>query len=356
LNYENNEKIQQLGIVLLVDMTEGIASLCENKVFYTSKLTELQEFIANSKLVDHLSSVLADSTSKLKEATEIRNKIQSADFQKEANEDPDEFILKQAELKKKVAEIENKSQQTIELIFVFFKQLFNIYDCNDLTKNSNNCVKLIKKMSQYKIFEAIVFHCQVFETEFYKRLAMNMLELTFFIIREFNIQQIFEAYSTSIQNKNTNNDSQNKPITLLQRLREEEKMQKIQRQAQLPTRHNNFGTTIQVVRPLDKSSYIVTNLSQLSSFNKNGIVTNNKFNEFAEQTHIRKKSMKNKKFSDLVSDEIKFINDMILSDNLNNDLSNFEIIMSIKGFCEDFLKHSFRKLIEFVFAEINKNR
>ena len=275
LNYENNDKIQQLGIVILVDMTEGLAPLCENKNFYMVKLTELQEFIANSKLIDHLSSVLAEASRKLKEATEIRKKVQSPNFLKLAQhstvqttnengeivEDPidqDEFILKQAALKKQIAEIENKSQQTIELIFVLFKQLFNIYDSNDLGKNSSNCVKMIKKMSEYKIFEAIVFHCQTFETEFYKRLAMHMLELTFYIIREFSVTQIFEnsQQNQSLQNQISSNSSKDpKPLTLLQKLREEEKMQKQQRQSLMPTRHNNFGTTIQVIRPLDKSSY-----------------------------------------------------------------------------------------------------
>jgi hypothetical protein len=68
LNY-NNDKIQLLSLVILVDVTCSIPPLCDNRIYYISKLTELQEFIANSNLINNLSLILADSMPLLFSAT-----------------------------------------------------------------------------------------------------------------------------------------------------------------------------------------------------------------------------------------------------------------------------------------------
>ena len=55
-----------------------------------------------------------------------------------------------------------------------------------------------------------------------------------------------------------------------------------------------------------------------------------------------------------VSEEIKFINDFKINENIIIDYSHKEIIFSIRNFCEEFLKYCFNEFVKFFIAEIIK--
>jgi hypothetical protein len=337
LNYENNEKIQQLGLVIMIDVTEKLKETVENRSQYEQLLTELHECIANSKILDKLSDNLAEATSKLKEVELLRNEIKARESENMTEEDKGKSL----EIKRKIAETENKSEQTIELIFVFIKQVLNIYQSEEILRNIENNVKIIKKLSGLKIFDAIVFHCKAFEIEFYKRLSSTLLELIYFITRIFSVPKIFEVF--------LNNGCE---ISELQKLREAERKEKEYRQSLLSTRPNKFGTMIKVKRPHDDTSFLVSNVNML--INNPTAVINQKMNIHAEQKHRPKRNLKNKKLDAKIGQEIYFINNLKIDESSKIDSSHKDIIISLKAFCEQFLKHSFNVLVKFFYFEISR--
>jgi hypothetical protein len=358
LNYENNEKIQQLGLVLLVDLTEGLSDIVERRPQLESMLTELQEYIVNSKLIELLSRSLADYTAKLREASIMRNELMIIEKQEKSKfEDIDlEEVRKANEIKKKIAEVENKSETMIELIFALLKQILNIINSENIKLNVKNNIALIRKLSTLKIFDAIVFHSQSFDSEFSKRLSTTILELLFFLVRPFTAQQIHDFIKEYNQSKNSKTRPQGQ--TLLQKLMEEEKQQKMIRQAMLSHRPNNFGTMIKVTRPIDDSSFIVSNINMLTN-NKEKYLSN-KLNEISNQKRKPRRGMnllKNTKIVSKASEEVKFVNDIKVQENFssNIDYTYGDIIIAFKKFCDDFLKNCFNSLIRHFLIELILN-
>jgi hypothetical protein len=339
LSYENNEKIQQLGLVLMIDITEKLKDTIESRSKYEQCLTELHEAIANGKILDRLADNLADATAKLREVVLLRNDLKLRESEILTEEDKGKAM----EVKKKIAETENKSEQTIELILIFIKQILNIFQSQEILRNIENNIKIIRKLAGLKIFDAIVFHSQSFDSEYYKRLSSTILELIYFIIRTFNVPKIFEVF---MSNKNSTE------MTYLQKLREEERQEKEYRLSQLSTRSNNFGTMIKVKRPHDDTSFLVSNVNML--MNNPQAVINEKLNKHTQQKHRPKKNLKNKKLNEKISQEIYFINNLKIDDNSKIDNSHRDIIISVKTFCEQFLKHSFNEFVKFFFLEISK--
>ena len=337
INYENNEKIQQLGLVLLVDLTEKLPELMENRNSFENLLTELHQVIVDSKLIERIAANLAESTAKLRESSIMRSELKDC----ENNLINEEEKVKMMEVRKKIADIENKSHQMIELIFVFLKQIMNIFSMNNMQKNIQNNLKLIKKFSSLKIFDAIVFHSQSFENEFGKRIVGNMLELIFSIIRPFTPSKIYDL----LMNKEGN-------MTHLQKLREDEKFQRQMRKSQYSTRPNNFGTTIKINRPLDNTSFIVSNVNQL--MNNPQQVINEKLDVHNNQRQKPKKALKNKKVNNKFEEEIILINDLKIEENSYLDITHLELIFSLRKFCNDFLKYSFNNYVKFFIIQISR--
>ncbi len=365
LNYENNEKLQQLGIVILTDLTEPLTELVEKRTKFENMLTELQESIVNSKLIDLLARSLADSTAKLRETVLMRDELKSINRIEDAEGDEEEKN-KSNEIKKRIAEIENKSQSTIELIFTLFKQILNITNPNSIKKTVENTLTLIQNFSNLNIFNAIVIHSQNFKTEFYKRLSNVILELVFSLTRPFTITQFFSLYNHAVSNSNSNtntnnntnsnsNSNLNKQTSSIQALIEEEKQQKKLRQATLSSRPNNFGTMIKVTRPMDNSSFIVTNVNELFS-NPQKLISE-KINEFSTQKRKPKGNIKPKGrniSASKLSEEIKLVNDFKISENFSAifNSSHTDIIFSFKSFCDDYIKHCFNEIIKHFSYEI----
>jgi nucleoid DNA-binding protein len=363
LNYENNDRIQQLGFVILVDLTLPLADILDNRNELESLLTDLQETIVNSQLIELLARSLLDSTSKLREASnmkeslkEVQNKnLSEADKQAEASEEEKKKI---SEIKQRIAEVENKSQTTIELIFVFLKQIINISFMEEIQRNVNMGLKLMSKLANLKILDAIIFHSKNYESEFYKRISGVILELVYFLSRPFNIPQMFQISNTKTQNAvNNNNFNYNSSeMSNLKKLIEEEKRQKMMRQEMYSTRPNKFGTMIKVARPLDNTSFIVTNVNQL--LNDPNKVISDKMSSFASQRKKPRKGLNPKTKSTLASkayEEIILVNDIRINETFRNfmDVQYEHTIIIFKSFFEDFLKFSFNNLVKHFFAEIH---
>lgn len=358
LNYENNEKIQQLGLVLLVDITESLPDIVEHRLELELMLTQLQEYIINSKLIELLSRSLADYTAKLREASIMRQELMLIERQEKSKSEEVnlEETTKANEIKKKIAEVENKSETMIELIFVLLKQVMNIINSESISANVKNNIALLRKLSKLKIFDAIVFHSQAYESEFSKRLSSTILELLFFIIRPFTATQINDLVNDYNQKDQTISKPQVQ--TLLQKLIEEEKQQKIIRQSMLSTRSNKFGTSITINRPLDNTSFIVSNINMLTNHKEKFL--SHKMNEFANQKKKPRRGMKlltKKTVVSKASEEVKLVNDIKIFENFSTsiDYTYGDMMISLKKFCEDFQKNCLNCLIKYFFKEIKLN-
>ena len=350
LNHPDNHRVQLLSFIILVDMTQPINYSSNHNKTINEYLTITLSLISNNEsLFKHIGNLISTSTIKLRESDVMRK-----DFMKEninlseknfeqnmINLFPDEKE-KIFEIKKKIAEIENKYQQLIELVFTFLKQIFDIYNPHESWKNCEINLLLIKRMFDNKLFDAINYHTTSYESEFYKRISFNFLELLHFIFREFSVSQIFEI--TNIQKENIQSDS------LLKRLRLEEQKQHLERKNRLSTRHNNFGTSIQVKRTNDNTSYIVTNINSLL----NSVGT--KERNFDFQKKKPKRRFWSKKFANEINEEVKFINDIKIKENFFLDPSNSQILLNIREFCTSLLEISFSKLTKYLFEEILKQR
>lgn len=413
LNYENSEKIQQLGLVLLTDLTEPLSDLLEKRPLFERLLTDLQENIVKSQLVELLSNTLADATAKLREATIMRNDLKMLeselslvnrksnninnaggnnnnvninnnfnfevndndndkdDFNDKNNHVSEEEKRKKSEIKKKIAEIESKAEQLIELVFVFFKQLLSIYFSSSIEKNIENTLCFIRKFSKCKIFDAIIYHSQSYSSEFSRRLAPILLELNYLLLRPFQPMKIFEfcrsekiqheifksgknpnASSSSSALNFANKDSENQRKSELAIIRENERKEKQLRLNQQSHRPNNFGTTLKVTRPLDNSTIVISNFNQFIQNPEK--VINEKMNSLANQRKkpVRKLMKKVKMNALKISEEIKFINDFKICENLSLDFSHADIVFPIKGFCEEFIKYCFNSVVKYFIAEI----
>jgi len=381
LNYENSEKILQLGLVLLTDLTEPLSDLVEKRPVFERLYTELQEYIVNSKLIELLSNTLADATRKLREANIMRNdlklienetdigsrKINSLENENQEINEEDQK-KKKIEVKKKIAEIESKSEQLIELIFVFFKQLLNIYFSDSIEKNTENTLHLIKKFSKCKIFDAMIYHSQDYNTEFSKRIAPVLLEFIYLLLRPFNPLKIYEFYrdnKSKFDNFYSNNiininsaETFLKPKSEINRktelsiIRENEKKEKMLRFNQQSHRPNNFGTTIKINRPIDNSAIVISNFNQFIQ-NPEKII-NEKMNTVKNQRRkpVRKLVPKVKMNALKISEEIKLINDYKISENLLIDFSHEDIIFPMKNFIEEYLKYCFNNTVKYFISEI----
>jgi len=395
LNYENSEKIQQLGLVLLTDLTEPLSDLVEKRPLFERLLSDLQEFIVKSQLVELLSNTLADATAKHREASIMRNDLKLLEnelslvnrkvnfnngnsigrgfdqLNNENNSDnngngdnsnskdilSEEEKRKKNEIKKKIAEIESKAEQLIELVFVFFKQLLSIYFSNSIEKNIENTLCFIRKFSKCKIFDAIIYHSQSYNSEFSRRVAPILLELNYLLLRPFGPMKIFEycrsnrqiCDNLSILRKDSELPKGKSELSIL---RENERKEKLLRFNQQSHRPNNFGTTLKITRPLDDSTIVINNFNQFIQ-NPDKVI-NEKMNTLANQKKkpIRKLLKKVKMNALKISEEIKFINDFKISENLTLDFSHADIVFPIKNFCEEFLKYCFNNVVKYFISEI----
>jgi hypothetical protein len=339
LNYENEESIQLLGLVILTDLSEPLPDLVEKRSEMESMLTDLQEYIANSNLIPLLSRSLAHATSQIHYAYQMKEELKSVNIENLTNQEEIDAVM---EKKKGIAKVESTYPSLIELIFVFLKQILQITDSVNIIKNVNNKILLLKKFEELKIFDAIVFHARHFNTDFYKRLSGTLLELVFFISQPFSIGH-FDFEENQTGNK-----------TALQKLLEDEKRLKQARLSQISCRPNNFGTTFKINRPFDGSSFIVSNVNQLVN-NKQNLCE--KINNLGQQRKRPMRKLKLKKTElNRTGGEIKLVNDLIVSDIFSTllDHSHKSLLASLSSFFQEFLNNCLNPMVKYLTSEIKK--
>ena len=296
LAYKEDEKIQDLALCILVDVTEELKEICEDRDKFTYELSSIQKNIIASGLIEHLANLLAAATDKINIANDLRKelndekkelKLKIIEKSKADESNPDNandkekeiqvFETEQEALNKKtqlVVETEEKYQELIELIFVFFKQLVNIFNYSNIRENIENFFQILKKFHENKLYEAIIHYSRDFSSSFGKKLSITLLELMYALVRPFEITKLF-----------TSSSEDEEEVTLLKKLREEERLEKIKRFSNYSSRPS-FTSLYQIKRPMENNCFISGNIKTLAKAEKINKVKNQKAKPIRKIAHL----------------------------------------------------------------------
>jgi len=265
--------------------------------------------------------------------------------------------------KRKISQDEIKYTRIIELILVFLKQILSISNSSKIKETGEDIIILLKKFKDFKIFEAINYFSSGFneiqKNNFTETISSTLLSLIYNITRLFTPQSIIDNSippnkSGALVNKNNKRE--------LQKLLEREREENLQRKMLMSSRGNLFGTRIQVIRPIDNSSFIVSNISKLLNKNAKNYL-NEKTNSFAQQKHIgnRKRTIfKNKKVpKSLVSGEVKMINDIKIKNYFSHssEICSYEfnpVMIEIKKFLIQFMDICYNSFVEYFYFQMDR--
>lgn len=452
---ENNDKISLLCLVILVDLTEPLPDVVENRDKLVEMLFKLVQHLITSGVIELLGRGLSDATKNLSEAIEIKTmlkkeneemlkkkkekeealkkkqeeeedkkkeettinnqngKEESSNEKKEAimqnnnekekdtqvgqedvtikknsienqeknnanqeekdeekmkidiedkNDEENKTIKQQKELKRQVAEIELKATRLIELYLALLKQIISFYSVKDLPEASASYSQLMIKFSKLKILDAIIYYSSLFNNptatsnSFIHSISSSLLSIMFYFNRLFTPKSVLDN-SIPIENSKI----QSRPMTELQRLVQLEELENEERKKMRSTRPNAFGTRIQVIRPIDNSSFVVSNVNQLMNNPKQFI--SEKTNTFNEQKHKggRKKTIfRNKKIPmSKIAEEVKMINDIRLKSYFStsveiSQISFNETMQKIKKFFDDFKKNCLNGIVSYYYIMFDR--
>ena len=359
LNNEEDEKIFQAILVVLVDITEELDDNVEGRKELEFSLAKLNEVLIKNKVIDFISRKLNSSTAELNKAKNLKDKyrqmeIEEKKIKKEKEEEnkkddnkvddnkvgdnkvddnkiddenkkgdnknddenkKDEISDKDKEIEKKldtymerkkillrqIAQIEYKSKNNIELLLAFLKQIISIANTSDLNDASRICSLLFIKFSQLKIFDALLYYISTFnDIEKYpftkEVIAPHLLCILYYITRLFTPKSVINFSSRVISNNHgTINENEGKELF---RLAELEKQEYLQRKMLFASRGNTYNYRVQINRPIDHSSYFVNNMNQIINKNTANYVKE-KTNTFKNQRHgaryMKRTIFKNKK-------------------------------------------------------------
>ena len=424
LKCENNDKICNLCIVILVDLTENLSDYVERRQKLEDMIYELNKSIIRKGVVDLIGRILNDACDKLediKKLKEIMKKMEIEDKiikQEELNKDSTikENIKNQNDIKeeknteednkintnnmnenknidiemkneeensnkekkninldtteedkilnkRKISQDEIKYQRIIELILVFLKQILSISNSSKIKEVGENMVILLKKFKDFKLFEAINYFSSGFneisKNNFTETISSVLLSLMHNITRLFTPQSIIDNAVPLNKSGGLINQNNKKE---LQKLIERERIEEQQRKNLLSSRGNLFGTRIQVFRPINDSSFVISNVNQLFNQNTKNYL-NEKTNSFAQQRHLgnRKRTIfKNKKVpKNLVSSEVKMINDIKIKSYFSHcgDISSYSfnpVIIEIKKFLIQFMDICYNSFIEYFYFQMDR--
>ena len=101
----------------------------------------------------------------------------------------------------------------------------------------------------------------------------------------------------------------------LKLLREQELIDKERRHQNYSTRQSSFGSLYVVKRPMENSSYIVSNLKSINNDTKLNTIKEQKAKPIKKIKHAKKQV-----FTAKVVEEIKLINDLMVKENTNPEL------------------------------------
>ena len=423
LRYEGDEKISQIILIILVDITEELDDNVEGRKELETSLAKLVEILIREKAIEFISRKLNSSTEefnrvknlrekykqleleeqkKLKEEKEKKlkekeksdnainieekkdnesnnennnenNKIENIENEEEeSNNSIDKKLDTTEETKKillrQIAQMEYKSKNLIELLFVLLKQITSISNTSDLNDSSKLIFLLLTKFTEVKLFDAFLYYISTFNDldsyPFTKEvLSSHLLSILYNIIRPFTPKSIKTLSLKKITSKHcTISENEGKE---LMRLAELEKQDFLQRKMLFSSRGHTYNYRVQINRPIDNSSYFVNNMNQIINKNTANYVKE-KTNTFKNQRHapryMRKNIFKDKKIpKSIVISEIKMINDTKIknyfsekSSEIDSDEFNATII-EIKKFLVNLMDNeSLNHMIDFFYFKFDK--
>lgn len=392
LAYENNEKISLLCLVILVDLTEPLPDVIENRERLNEMIFNLVQSLISNGVIELIGRGLSDATKNLVQSIELKEELKkeqdemmkkkkeeekkqqkeetdnnvemkeaipNIEDKKEQDTEYEEEMKQKIEMKRQIAEMELKSTRLIELLLALLKQLISVYSVNNLPEASTSYSSLLTRFARLKIFDAITYYTSLFNNPtstsnpFVQSISSSLLSIIFYLTRLFTPKSVLDNSKPV--------DSESKPMTEFDRLVEKERLQEEERRKMLSTRPNAFGTRIKIFRPIDGSSFVVSNVNQLMN-NPNQIITE-KTNTYNQQKHGRKgrrKIYKNKKVPmSKIAEEIKMINDYKLKKYFStspeiSQASFNETMQAIKKFFDEYKKNCLNGIAGYYFIMLGR--
>ena len=433
LQYEDDEKISQIILIILVDITEELDDNVEGRKELEFSLAKLVEILIKEKVVEFISRKLNTATGQFDKVKTLREKYKQMELEeqkrlkeekeKEKKEKEEENEIKQEEnnnnkdiimndneekkeeknddnnnnenekieveeesktsLDKKldtteetkkillhqIAQMEYKSKNLIELLFVLLKQISSISNTSDLNDSSKLISLLLSKFTELHLYDAFLYYISTFnDIESYpftkEVLSPYLLSILYNIIRPFTPKSVKNLSVPKILNKHsTINENEGKE---LMRLAELERQDFLQRKMLFSSRGHTYNYRVQINRPIDNSSYFVNNMNQIINKNTANYVKE-KANTFKNQRHggrYRKKTIfKDKKIpKSIIISEIKMINDSKIknyfsekSSEISSDAFN-PTMVELKKFLVNLMDNeSFNHMLDFYYFKFDKD-
>ena len=428
LTYEDDEKLYQTILIIFVDVTEELEDSVDGRKELEFSLAKLNETLIKGEVIDFISRKLNTATEEYTRAKSLKENYKKLELEEnrrkkemekekekekeeenknkennkedsnnienkneeeksESNKDNnneekenknnnneidkklDTSIEKKRILLRQIAQMEYKSKNLIELLFILLKQIISIANTSDLNDTSKICSLLFIKITELKLFDAILYYISTFnDLENYpftkEVLAPHLLCILYYLTRLFEPKILINLSSKIIINKHgTINENDGKELT---RLAELEKQEFLQRKMLFASRGNTYNYRVQINRPIDNSSYFVNNMNQIINKNTANYVKE-KTNTFKNQRHgpryrRGKNIFKDKKIPrSIIISEIKMINDTKIktyfsekSSEITSDNFNPTIIEIKKFFVQLMENNSFNGLIDFYYFKFDK--
>ena len=433
LQYEDDEKISQIILIILVDITEELDDNVEGRKELEFSLAKLVEILIKEKVVEFISRKLNTATGQFDKVKTLREKYKQMELEeqkrlkeekeKEKKEKEEENEIKQEEnnnnkdiimndneekkeeknddnnnnenekievdeesktssdkkldtteetkkiLLHQIAQMEYKSKNLIELLFVLLKQISSISNTSDLNDSSKLISLLLSKFTELHLYDAFLYYISTFNDigsyPFTKEvLSPYLLSILYNIIRPFTPKSVKNLSVPKILNKHsTINENEGKE---LMRLAELERQDFLQRKMLFSSRGHTYNYRVQINRPIDNSSYFVNNMNQIINKNTANYVKE-KANTFKNQRHggrYRKKTIfKDKKIpKSIIISEIKMINDSKIknyfsekSSEISSDAFN-PTMVELKKFLVNLMDNeSFNHMLDFYYFKFDKD-
>lgn len=394
LAYKDVEKIQEYCLVLIIDLTEELKEICENRDAITNQLGYLQSYLVKSGLIEHVSDLLAISTERINlsyelkkeiynERKKLKDRIEELKIKKSSldgsNQDNKEIVEEEEKINNDENELNNrisiilqneeKYNDIVELVFLLIKQILNIYNYNTIHSNISNVFILMDKMSKNQIYEAIIHYSKDISTKFSKKICLTIMEILYCLIRPLSPSMFFTEDGIFNMNVNgkigdstnmSNTNSLNSGLSLLRKLTEEENLEKQFRFANYSSRPS-FFSKFEVKRSVhdsnksikdrvneSSSSFIVSNINKSHIEKKINYVKNQKSRPIKRFTRKKNQIL----VSNKVSEEIKFINDMMIFENTYIELIDNKTKESFRIFLNNFIEKCFNQFVRYLEKEV----
>ena len=348
INNEDDEKICQVILIILVDLTEELDDNVDGRKELEFALAKLNDTLIKGGIIDFISRKLNSSTEEFTRAINLKEKYKQIELEEkkkeiekekqkeketieekkdengesnkvedeksenkennneeniniENNNDENNNKENEQEIEKKldtsnerkkillrqIAQMEYKSKNLIELLIVFLKQIISIANTSDLNDTSRINSLLFKKFTELKLFDAILYYISTFNDIDNYPFTKEVLAGHLLSILYY-ITRLFTPkviiYLSSRVVSNSHGTINENEGKELSRLAEIEKQEYMQRKMLFASRGNTYNYRVQINRPIDNSSYFVNNMNQIINKNTANYVKE-KANTFKNQRH-----------------------------------------------------------------------